>query len=150
MVTLAHYLSRERICFLHTTTREETLHALVNCAYEDGSLSDKQLFYEALLRREKIVTTGIGMGVAIPHAKLETLHDFFIVMGILRFGVDWQALDGAPVRLVFMIGGPANGQKGYLQILSALTVALKEEDRRKKMLHSSSPEEIMTLMQAVH
>lgn len=150
MVTLADYLSPKRICFLHTTTREETLHALVKAAYEDGTLSHTESFYTALLRREKIVTTGIGMGVAIPHAKLDALQDFFIVVGILRTGVDWHALDGAPVRLVFMIGGPDNKQKEYLQILSALTTALKEEDRRKKMLHLSSPEEILTLMQALH
>lgn len=149
MVMLAHYLSRERICFLHTTTREETLRALVKAAYEDGSLTDVQPFYQALLRREKVVTTGIGMGVAIPHAKVESLQGFFIVVGILRRGVEWQALDGAPVRLVFMIGGPDNKQKEYLQILSALTTALKEEDRRKKILQASSAEEVLALMQAL-
>ena len=89
------------------------------------------------------------MGVAIPHAKLETLEGFFIVMGILHRSVDWQALDRAPVRLVFMIGGPDNKQKEYLQILSALTTALKEEDRRKKILQASSAEEVMALMQTL-
>lgn len=150
MVTLAHYLSPKRICFLHTATRDETLRALVKAAHDEGVLSECQAFYDALLRREQIVTTGIGMGVAIPHAKLETLQEFFIVIGILRRGVDWQALDGAPVRLIFMIGGPDSRQKEYLHILSALTTALKEEDRRKKMLHASSAEEVLALIQALH
>lgn len=149
MVTLADYLSSQRILFLNTTTREETLHALVDVAYKDGVVVKPQEFYQALLRREQIVTTGIGMGVAIPHAKLENLEDFFIVMGILHHGVDWQALDRAPVRLVFMIGGPDNKQKEYLHILSALTAALKDEDRRKKILQAATTQEVLNLIKAL-
>jgi len=72
-----------------------------------------------MLEREKIVSTGIGMGVAIPHAKLTSVEDFFIAIGILSKGVQWNALDGGPVRLIFMIGGPDDKQTAYLQILSS-------------------------------
>ena len=72
------------------------------------------------VKREKIVSTGIGMGVAIPHAKLPSFDRFFLAVGLqkVKDGIDWDALDGAPVRLIFMIGGPANQQTDYLKILS--------------------------------
>lgn len=110
-----------------------------------GKLKNRQEFYQAILDREKLVSTGIGMGVAIPHAKLATYTDFFIAIAILPKGVDWRALDGAPVRLVFMIGGPSDKQTEYLQILSSLTGALKDEERRKKLLTLNSPPDIIKL-----
>lgn len=100
------------------------------------------------MEREEIVSTGIGMGVAIPHAKLHDYDDFFICIGILSKGVDWHAMDGALVRLIFMIGGPDDKQTEYLQILSRLTVALKDEERRKKMLTLNSPDAIIELFEA--
>lgn len=88
------------------------------------------------------------MGVAIPHAKLPGYDDFFISIGILQKGVDWHALDGAPVRLIFMIGGPDDKQTEYLRILSSLTYTLKNEELRKKILTLNSPEAIMELLRA--
>ncbi len=62
------------------------------------------------MEREKIVSTGIGMGVAIPTPKLNSVEDFFIAIAVLTHGVEWNALDGGPVRLIFMIGGPDDKQ----------------------------------------
>ena len=113
-----------------------------------GELRDKKKFHGAILDREKIVSTGIGIGVAIPHAKLEGYSDFFIVVGVLKKkGVDWNALDGADVKIVFMIGGPDNKQTEYLKILSTLTQAVKDEERRKKILKANSPNEVKELFQ---
>lgn len=112
---------------------------------ENGTLENPQTFKTAIIEREKIVTTGIGMGVAIPHAKLPGYDNFFIAVAVLGKGVDWKALDGGPVRLVFLIGGPDDKQTEYLQILSALTLALKDEERRKKLLATHQPEEVIAL-----
>jgi PTS system nitrogen regulatory IIA component len=111
-------------------------------------LEDTDVFYHAIIDRERIVSTGIGMGVAIPHAKLPSFDDFFIAIGILQKGIEWEALDGALVRLIFMIGGPDDKQTEYLQILSRLTFALKDEQRRKKLLTLHSPEDIVELLKA--
>ncbi len=133
------------LCFLEGNTRDDVLRSMVNVIYAQGKLSDEQAFYDSIIEREKIVSTGIGMGVAIPHAKLRGYDDFFIAIGILQKGVEWNALDESPVRLIFMIGGPDDKQTEYLQILSGLTTAIKDENRRKKMLSSNSPEEIIKL-----
>lgn len=133
------------VTFLNVATRDAALLAMVDTIEASGKLRNKETFYQAISEREKIVSTGIGMGVAIPHAKLSDYDDFFIAIGILQKGVDWNALDHTPVRLIFMIGGPDDKQTEYLQILSSLTLAIKDEERRKKMLTLNSPHAIIDL-----
>lgn len=145
MKKIFHYLQPELVVFLEAPTRDEVLKELVDLAYRNGKLQDKEAFYQAIIEREKIVSTGIGMGVAIPHAKLPSYDDFFIAVACLKTGVDWNALDGTLVRLIFMIGGPDDKQTEYLQLLSGLTMAIKDEERRKKVLNSGSPQEIIEL-----
>jgi PTS system nitrogen regulatory IIA component len=145
MIKISKYLDPHLVVFLDVATRDEALDALVDVADRGGKLNDRQAFYEAIMEREKIVSTGIGMGAAIPHAKLPTYDDFFIVIGIARKGLDWNALDGSPVRLIFMIGGPDDKQTEYLQILSALTQAIKDEQIRKKLLTLNSPLDMIEL-----
>jgi PTS system nitrogen regulatory IIA component len=148
-IRVSHYLHPESILFLHATSRNEAILSLVNALEKQGKIPDKELFFQALLEREKIVSTGIGIGVAIPHAKLSCFHDFFIAIGVQKNkGLEWQSLDKTPVRLIFLIGGPENKQTEYLQILSRLTMAIKEEDLRKKLLHEDSIEEILSLFSA--
>lgn len=118
---------------------------MVDKLHSADQILDKELFYQAILDREHIVSTGIGMGVAIPHAKLAAYRNFFIAIAILQKGVNWNALDDVPVRLIFMIGGPDYKQTEYLQILSAITLAIRDEERRKKILTLNSKEAIMQL-----
>lgn len=146
MNKIASYLDPELIAFLDANNRDEALLSLVKLAHSKGNVTDIQEFYDALIDRESIVSTGIGMAVAIPHAKLPSYDDFFIAIGVLRKGVDWNTIDDSSVRLIFMIGGPDDKQTEYLKILSGITSALKEDDRRKKILRASSSQEIMELL----
>lgn len=148
MIKVSKYLDPQLICFLDADTQEKAIKILVEKMASSGKLHDKEAFFKAIIDREKIVTTGIGMGVAIPHAKLPEYDDFFIAIGILSNGIEWGALDGWPVRLIVMIGGPDDKQTEYLQILSNLTMAIKDEERRKKILTSHDPKEIIKLFQA--
>lgn len=147
MNKISNYLHPKLLAFLGVKTRDEALEALTEVANVTGKIKDKEQFLKALIDRETIVSTGIGMGVAIPHAKLSIYDDFFIGIGILEEGVDWNALDGSPVRIIFLIGGPDDKQTEYLQILSGLTVAIKDEERRRKMLTLKSPEAIIKLFE---
>ncbi len=146
---IARYMDPKLVIFLNTSTRDETLKQLVHCIHEAGKLENEEAFYQAIIDREKIVSTGIGMGVAIPHAKLPSYDQFFIALGVLQKSVDWHALDEAPVRLVFMIGGPDDKQTEYLQILSSLTQAIKEEERRKKLMTFRQPSAMIELFETI-
>lgn len=145
MSQLSKYMDPSLVTFLDVQTRDEALEAMVDLLNASGKLHDRDKFFTAIMEREKIVSTGIGMGVAIPHAKLSSYEDFFIALAVLKRGVDWKALDTAPVRLIFMIGGPDDNQTAYLQILSGLTMAIKNEERRKKILTLNSKEAIIQL-----
>ena len=147
MASIAKYLDPRLIVFCDAKTRDDAIRSLVDQIASSGKIHDKRAFFEATIEREKIVSTGVGMGVAIPHAKLPAYDHFFIAVGILKSGVDWNALDGAPVRFIFLIGGPDDKQTEYLQILSNLTLAIKDETMRKKMLMAKTPESIVSLFQ---
>lgn len=147
MITISDYLDEKLILFLNATSRDAALTALVDQAYAEGRIPDKDAFYQAIIEREKLVSTGIGMGVAIPHAKMAGYDEFFIAIAVLQKGVNWQSLDNAPVRIIFLIGGPDDKQTEYLQILSTLTVLIKNEELRKKMLTLNSQEAIIRLFQ---
>lgn len=145
-IAISHYLDPRQVLFLEASTRDEALQMLVDCLAETGKVHDKKAFYQAILERERIVSTGIGMGVAVPHAKMEGYEDFFIAIGICsKEGLEWNALDNAPVRLIFMIGGPTIKQTQYLKILSRLTLAIKDVEKRKKMLKAKTAEEVIAL-----
>lgn len=145
MIKITDYLDPRLVAFLDVDTRDEAIQTLVTMIHQTGRLQDKYAFYEAIIEREKIVSTGIGMGAAIPHAKLTSYNDFFIAIGVLRKGLDWNALDGSPVRIIFLIGGPDDKQTEYLQILSKLTHLIKDDQIRKKMLTLNSPEDMIKL-----
>ncbi|MBI5272491.1 MAG: PTS sugar transporter subunit IIA [Chlamydiia bacterium] len=139
-------LDMQLVSFLDVNTRDEAIDALIDLLDKAGKLPDKAVFRQAIFHREKLVSTGIGMGVAVPHAKLKNFPDFFIAIGIQRKkGLDWNALDTAPVRIVFMIGGPEDKQSEYLQILSQLTSAIKNMDLRKALLKAASKEQVLGL-----
>ena len=137
------YINEDIISLYEAQNRDEATTHLVDLAASKGILQDRERFLNAIFEREKIVSTGIGLGVAIPHAKLSNMDEFFIAIGCLKNGVDWNAMDKAPVRIIFLIGGPDDKQTEYLQILSSLTVAIKDDVRRKKILNAQSPSEIM-------
>lgn len=145
-VAISKYLDERLVTFLDVEDRNRAIEQMVELLDHAGRLYDPHAFHRAILEREKIVSTGIGMGVAIPHAKLEGYKDFFIAIGIQgKKGIEWQALDNAPVHFIFMIGGPEKSQAEYLHILSDLTTAVKDAERRKKLLRTNRPQQVLEL-----
>ena len=125
-------------------SRDVVLDQLINRLDREGKLKDKQSFYEAVMHREKLVSTGIGLGVAIPHAKLPEYEDFFIAIAILKeSGVDWGAVDGGEVRIVFLIGGPEKRQADYLYILSKISEMMRSLQVREKLLRCHLSEDVI-------
>ena len=148
MPSITKYLDPQLITLLDKVeTRDEALTVLVDLCAKAGKLNDKTAFYTSILDREAVVSTGIGMGVAIPHAKLPDYEEFFIAVGVSKKGLDWNALDRHPVRLIFMIGGPDDKQTEYLQILSNLTLAIKSEEKRRELLQLDSADDMIKLFQ---
>lgn len=144
-MTIDRYLDKDLVLFLQARDRDAAIAEIVHMVGKLGKVKDATAFERAVLQRENIVSTGVGMGVAIPHAKMTSCEDFFIAIGIQKGkGLDWKALDEAPVKLIFLIGGPPDRQTEYLKILSRLTTAIKDAEFRKQLLSAEAPETVMT------
>lgn len=146
MDLLESALNPKYIFFLDQENQLDVLNALVLKAQEAGAVSDAESFLESVLEREKIVSTAVGSGVAVPHAKIEDLDDFTLILGVLSRGVDWDAHDNIPVRLVFLIAGPDDRQMEYLQLLSGITKRIRSESRRTMLLRAQEPEEVIRIL----
>jgi PTS system nitrogen regulatory IIA component len=149
MLRLSNYLDERLVLFLDSATKEEVLKQLVDLVATTKELPAKDRFYQAILDRERLVSTAIGMGVAIPHAKLPVYSDFFVAIAILHKGIDWNAIDDSLVKLVFLIGGPDNHQTDYLKLLSSLTVTMRDEQLRRRLLTATSPQAVVALLKGM-
>jgi nitrogen PTS system EIIA component len=145
-MSITDYLDDRLVVFLQSEAQLSSIDELIEALDLAHQLKDKEKFHQAILNREKIVSTGIGLGVAIPHAKLPEYEQFFIAIGVQEGrGIEWNSLDGSQVHLIFMIGGPDNRQTDYLNILSRLTMAIKDSARRKALLKATSAQQVIDL-----
>lgn len=145
-IDLNDHLSLNRILFSISSTKEQTIDELIETSQADGKVADVQQFKNALLKRDAIMSTGIGYGVAIPHVKMEGIDDFVITIGIHKRGVDWDSLDNKPTHLIFLIAGPENQQERYLRILAKLTIVIKRPDIRKRLIASHTKYDVLETM----
>jgi len=136
------------VIFIETPTdRDEVLAKLALLVRQQGWVESAEEFLELVRDRERSVSTGIGLGVAIPHAKLPPLAKFFVAVAILRGeGVAWNAIDDQPVRLVFLIGGPEQRTMDHLKLLSQVTSAVRKEPVRSAMLQADGPQKILEIL----
>ena len=145
MYELDSYMDVKNIGFIQESKKKEVLEKMVQMSFDNGKIKDFESFKSAIIEREGIMSTGLGLGMAVPHAKLKGIDEFFVTIGILQDPVDWQAIDDQPVSLVFMIGGPDNRQKDYLGILSKLVLFTKNKKRHEGLLKAATPEEVIQL-----
>ncbi len=143
---LKDLIRKESVFFIEKTDRLSVLTELAARSLALGHVKDPDDFHQAVIERESLMSTGIGLGVAIPHAKLESIDDFFVATAVLKTPVEWDALDHKPVRVVFLIGGPEGSQGAYLQLLSQIMLVIKDPDRLKKLLAAASVDDVMAAL----
>jgi mannitol/fructose-specific phosphotransferase system IIA component (Ntr-type) len=138
-------LSVDLVADLKSRSQAECLEEMVQLLAKSPHIKDIEAFREAILEREKIMSTGIGFGLAIPHAKTKGVTGFVLALGRSREGVDYDSLDGEPVHIVVMIAGPEGQQERYLRLLAHIMVVLKKEENRRRILAADDPEEIVDI-----
>jgi len=143
-MTIGDYVSESDVVFLEGLDRENATKQLIDKAAESGHVPDAEGFSRAIFEREAILSTGVGQGVAVPHAKVAGIEEFFVVIGISSTPVEWDAPDKQPVRIVFLIGGPENQQTRYLQILAKAMLVVKNEALRRRLFRAESSADVMT------
>ena len=129
-------------------TKEEIIAELVDSLSASEAISDRDKVLQAVLEREKIMSTGIGDGIAIPHGKSDSVVKLVAALGTQRRGVDFEALDGEPAYVFFLLVSPANVSGPHIKALARISRLLKNDDFKKKLITASSPEEIISAIRA--
>ncbi|MGI6033622.1 MAG: PTS fructose transporter subunit IIABC [Coriobacteriales bacterium] len=133
----------------HPDDKAGAIEELIALHEKAGSLSDVEGYRKAILAREESGTTAIGEGMAIPHAKTAAVDHPALAAMTVPDGVDYDAPDGKPSTLIFMIAAPADGADVHLEVLSRLMTMLMDLDFRAKLQNASSPEEFLETIDAM-
>lgn len=128
------------------SSKEEVLNQMINLISQTGNILNKQEFKEAVLKREQEGTTGIGEGIAIPHGKSRAVKKASVAAMVLPRGVEFEALDGKKVNLIFMIAAPENQENTHLEVLSRLSALLMDENFREKLKEAKTPAEFINFI----
>ncbi|AVQ97900.1 PTS fructose transporter subunit IIA [Oceanobacillus iheyensis] len=141
---ITELLKQETIILdLQANTKENVLTELIDQLDRAGKLQDKQKFTEGILGREEQSTTGIGEGIAIPHAKSAAVKEPAIAFGRSADGIDYDSLDGQPAHLFFMIAATDGANNAHLEALSRLSTFLMDEKFRTKIYEATSVDHIL-------
>jgi fructose-specific phosphotransferase system IIA component len=123
--------------------KEDLIKELTALAARSKLVKDQRELLTAVLEREKLVTTGVGYGVAFPHAKTRATRGVVIAFGRSRGGVDFEAMDKKPVNLFFLIAAPEDAIGAHLNVMAQLSYIMKDEKNRKRFLEVKSPGEVL-------
>ncbi|MDZ7372465.1 MAG: PTS sugar transporter subunit IIA [candidate division KSB1 bacterium] len=141
---LADLLSEQVIKIpLEATRKEEVIEELIDLLVRAGKVEDKEKILAAVLERERLMSTAVGDGVAIPHGKAEGVRELAACFGKTKEAIDFQSLDDQPVRLVFMLVGPPEITGPHLKALSRISRLLHKKDFREKLLAARTPREVL-------
>lgn len=116
---------------------------LTQILIDKNIIADPEAFFDAVLKRENMESTGIGLGVAIPHARTGAVKNIAVVFGRSPKGVDFSSLDGQPSNLIFLIAAPEDKKTEYIMTLARLSKLLRKSEARTRLLNAQNPQEVI-------
>lgn len=131
---------------LKSEQKADVIEELVTVLDNAGKLADRAEYKKAIIAREEQSTTGIGEGIAIPHAKTKAVKEAAIAFGRSVSGIDYESLDGQPSNLFFMIAAPEGANNTHLEALSRLATILMREEVRKELLEAASEQDVVDII----
>lgn len=146
MSSLLEFTDSKYIKFLKSKNKYKAIEELADVFKGSDVCSDIKAFINALKEREEIMTTGIGFGIAVPHAKLESVHKIAYAIGISKKGIDFNSIDGKPVHLVVLVAAGERQHKEYLKLLSKIMSVLKNDVIRNEMINAKTTKEIIEIL----
>jgi nitrogen PTS system EIIA component len=147
VVQIQNILSPDRILFLNYSKKRDALVALAENLASAPQIKSRQELVAEILRREELMSTAIGRGIAIPHVRLSSVTDLVVSVGVSQSDIiDFQSLDDVPVRLLFMIAAAYNQHAYYLQTLSFFSSKLKNNELRSSLMAAKTPQEVYSLL----
>lgn len=126
-------------------TKEEIINELIDLFKDDPRIEDIEKVRYAVLDREKVMSTGVGKGFAIPHGKTNAVKEIIGAFGKITEGIDYDALDGNPVNLVFLLVGKDNLISTHIKLLSRISRLMNKDDFRNRLMEANNVDEIVKL-----
>ena len=130
---------------LSAKDKDGTLRALARIFAESDRILDEEVVYRAFSDRERLATTGLGSGVAIPHGRVD-ITEFRVVMAISHEGVPFDSVDGQPAHIVFAVLGPRENPAEQLRMLARISRVLKDQAVRKRLLDAASCHDALSIV----
>lgn len=131
---------------LEADTKSEVISRLIDILVRNGKLKEPAAAKAAVLKREELMTTGVGKGVALPHGKYTETEDVLIACGISKKGIDFDAIDGQPVHIFVLLLTPEKYPNKHLKLLSKFSRILNIAACREKLLSAGNAAEIITVL----
>jgi fructose-specific phosphotransferase system IIA component len=148
MAKISELLPRSAILLdLHSTEKFEVIRELIQPLLSTGAIVDEAEFVSAIVRRENLESTGVGQGVAIPHARTRAVTRMVLAFARSFSGVDFNSLDGKPSHLVFLIAAPEEQKAEYIMTLARLSRLLRRDEVRIGLNKATTPEDILQVIQ---
>ena len=126
--------------------KTEVLNHMVDLMANGGNIADVETYRKGVFAREEEGTTGIGMGIAIPHCKSDAVKAPGLAAMTIKEGTDFESLDGTPAKIIFLIAAPNTSDNVHLQVLSKLSVMLMDESFTNSLVNASSVEEFLSII----
>ncbi len=133
------------IADLKNLEKEAVINELVNLFQNDPRVTDLEKVKEAVLEREKIMSTGVGKGFAIPHGKTNAVTDILAAFGKSKSPIEYQSLDSKPVHLVFLLVGKDNLVSTHIKLLSRISRMMNKDEFRNKLIEADDKKQILEL-----
>lgn len=131
---------------LKSRDKEGTLRELIKLLEKNGYFKNGEKILETVMEREKLGSTGIGQGIAIPHAKTDQINDIVCALGISQNGVDFDSLDGEPVYIIFLVLAPTKSIGQHLKTLAKIARLLKDKVFRNSLRNAKTPAEALKII----
>ncbi|NLK62301.1 MAG: PTS sugar transporter subunit IIA [Fusobacteria bacterium] len=145
---LLSYLNNKMISLeKNSYTKDEILEKMVNIINEKYTgKKDINEIYKKIIARENVGTTGIGKGIAVPHARCESINEIIMAIMILKNPVEYSTPDGENVNIIIMLVAPKEKNNEYLNLLASISDIFRNEELRKNIINCNSEDEILELL----
>lgn len=130
---------------LEGESKEDIINSMIDVVSVSPKVLDKEKVREAILEREKIMSTGVGNGFAIPHGKTDAVSDIVASFAVTANPIDYHSLDEKPVRLVFLLVGKDSMVGPHIKLLSRISRLMNKEEFRKRLLEMRSSKEVLDM-----
>ncbi len=141
-VQVKNFLSPDRVVFVKNSSKRDAIIELANVLADAPQVKNKDELVKEILKREDLMSTSVGRGIAIPHVRLSSVTDLVMAVGICKNNIeDYQTVDEEPVSLLIMIAAAYNQHTYYLKTISYLTAKLKSQELRDTLKNAATPRE---------